>query len=303
VAGVYALHPGRPFRAAEPAPGVQIVNAPSDLIKLDHMPLTAVIFDWAGTTVDHGSRAPVATLQEVFEEAGLPITVEEARLSMGIAKRDHIASILALPRVSPEWERAHGSKPGEADVDRLYASFVPKQLACLARYSDVIPGVPSAVEQLRARGLKIGSTTGYTRPMLDFLLTLAKDQGFAPDCAVCPGEVPGGGRPAPWMGYLNAIRLEVSPLWTMIKIGDTPSDIAEGLNAGMWTIGISRTGNEAGLTAAEWDAMPAAERPEVLARAGSRLREAGAHYVAESVADCLGMIHEIAARLAAGERP
>lgn len=267
------------------------------------MPLTAIIFDWAGTTVDHGSRAPVATLQEVFEEADLPITVQEARLSMGIAKRDHIASILSLPRVSSAWERVHGSKPANADVDRLYARFVPKQLACLARYSDVIAGVPEAVEQLRARGLKIGSTTGYTRPMLDFLLALAKDHGFSPDCALCPQDVPGGGRPAPWMCYLTAIRLEVSPLWTMIKIGDTPSDIAEGLNAGMWTIGISRTGNEVGLTAAEWEAMPAAERPGALARASSRLRAACAHYVAESVADCLGIVDEIEARLAAGEKP
>jgi phosphonoacetaldehyde hydrolase len=267
------------------------------------MPLTAIIFDWAGTTVDYGSRAPVATLQEVFQEAGVPITVQEARLSMGIAKRDHIASILALSRVSSQWERAHSSKPANIDVDRLYARFMPKQLACLERYSHVLPGVPEAIEQLRARGLKIGSTTGYTRPMLDFLLTLAKGQGFSPDCAICPGDVPGGGRPAPWMCYLNAIRLEVRPLWTMVKIGDTPSDIAEGINAGMWTVGISRTGNEVGLTAAEWEAIPAAERPGALAGAGSRLREAGAHYVAETVADCLGIIDEIEACLAAGERP
>src|SRR5215471_11391944 len=134
------------------------------------MHLTAIIFDWAGTVVDHGSRAPVATLQEVFEDVSLPITLEEARLSMGIAKRAHIASILTLPRVSSEWHRLHGGTPVEADVDRLYAAFIPKQLACLEKYSDVIAGVPEAVEQWRSRGLKIGSTTGYTRPMLESLL-------------------------------------------------------------------------------------------------------------------------------------
>jgi len=267
------------------------------------MPLSAVIFDWAGTTIDHGSRAPVATLRTVFEEVDLPITIEEARQSMGIAKRAHIASILTLPRVSSEWERVFGSKPSDADVDRLYASFVPKQLACLAMYSSVIPGVPEVTESLRTRGLKIGSTTGYTRPMLDLLLCLTKDQGFSPDCAVCPEDVPGGGRPAPWMCYLNAIRLEASPLGAMVKIGDTPSDIAEGLNAGMWTIGISRTGNEVGLTAEEWDTLSASERQVALSNAGSRLRKAGAHYVAESVGDCLGIIDEIEARFAAGETP
>jgi phosphonoacetaldehyde hydrolase len=267
------------------------------------MHLTGIIFDWAGTVVDHGSRAPVATLRDIFEGAGVPITLPEARLSMGIAKRAHIASILALPRVACQWQGAYGAMPSETEVDTLYAAFVPRQLACLERYSDVIAGVPAAVGQLRARGLKIGSTTGYTRPMLAFLLDLARAQGFSPDCALCPEDVPGGGRPAPWMCYLNAIRLEVSPLWTLVKIGDTPSDIAEGRNAGMWTIGITRTGNEVGMTAAEWDATPAPQRSDALAKAATRLRGAGAHYLAESVAGCLPLVDAIDARLAAGERP
>lgn len=267
------------------------------------MHLTGIIFDWAGTVVDHGSRAPVATLQEVFEGAGLPITLHEARLAMGIAKRAHIASILALPRVSSEWRRLHGATPVEADVDQLYAAFIPRQLACLEHYSDVIAGVPATTEHLRSRGLKIGSTTGYTRPMLEFLLALAKAQGFSPDCAVCPGDVPGGGRPAPWMCYLNAIRLQAGPMWTMVKIGDTPSDIAEGRNAGMWTIAITRTGNEVGLTASEWEALTAPGKADALAQAAIRLRESGANYLAESVADCLGLLDEIDARVAAGERP
>ena len=267
------------------------------------MRLTAVIFDWAGTVVDHGSYAPVATILEVFAEAGLQLTVPEVRLSMGIAKRDHIAAILTLPRVSAEWRRIHGSAPAQADSDRLYAAFVPKQIACLARHSDVIAGVPGAAEEIRARGLKIGSTTGYTRPMLDLLLPLAKAQGFSPDSAVCPEDVPGGGRPEPWMCYLNAIRLAVSPLWTVVKIGDTPSDIAEGLNAGMWTIGITRTGNEVGMTAAQWESAAPSEKSEALQRACGRLRQAGAHYLAESVPDCLGILDEIDQRLAAGEKP
>ena len=270
------------------------------------MHLTGIVFDWAGTTVDHGSRAPVATLQEVFGEAQVLITVEEARLSMGIAKRDHIASILSLPRVAAEWQQLYGASPGDTDTDRLYTAFIPKQLACLERYSDVIAGVPEAVDTLRARGLKIGSTTGYTRPMLDFLMAMAKTQGFAPDCALCPEDVPGGGRPAPWMCYLNAVRLQAGPLWTMVKIGDTPSDIHEGRNAGMWTIGITRTGNEVGLTAAEWESASAPQKSDALAKAAVRLCDAGAHYLLESVgdyADLFSILDQIDTRVSAGERP
>jgi phosphonoacetaldehyde hydrolase len=267
------------------------------------MKLRAVIFDWAGTMLDHGSRAPVAALQNAFETAGVPVTVEEARISMGIAKKDHIRSIVELPRVAQEWERVHGTKPGEPAVNALYADFLPKQLECLGGYSSAIAGVAATLEGLRSRGVKIGSTTGYTRPMLEFLVERAREQGLEPDCAICPQDVPGGGRPAPWMCYLNAIKLQVSPLWETIKIGDTPSDIEEGLNAGMWTIGVSRTGNEAGLTEQEWRSASENEQREIVKQAEHRLREAGAHYLVESAADCLETIDEIAGRIARGDRP
>jgi len=267
------------------------------------MRLHCVIFDWAGTIVDHGSRAPVAALQDVFAGAGVAVTVAEARLSMGIAKKDHIRCILELPRVKEEWTRQHGTAPCEPDVEALYAEFIPKQLDCLGRFSGAIAAVPDTFEGLRSRGIRIGSTTGYTRPMLEFLVGRAREQGFEPDCAICPGDVPGGGRPAPWMCYLNAIRLEVSPLWSTVKIGDTPSDIEEGLNAGMWAIGVTRTGNEAGLTEEEWISATAAEQHEVIVRAQKRLRDAGAHYLVESAGDCLDVIDEIAGRMSSGERP
>ena len=267
------------------------------------MKLQGVVFDWAGTIVDHGSRAPVAALQDVFAGAGVAVTVAEARLSMGIAKKDHIRCILELQRVTEEWRRKRGVAPAETDVETLYAEFVPKQTQCLGRFSGAIAGVPETFEGLRSRGVRIGSTTGYTRPMLEFLVDRAREQGFAPDCAICPGDVPGGGRPAAWMCYLNAIRLEVSPLWSTVKIGDTPSDIEEGLNAGMWTIGVTRTGNEAGLTVEEWNSATAAERSEVITRARTRLLDAGAHYLVESAGECLDAIDEIAGRISSGERP
>jgi len=267
------------------------------------MKLTAVIFDWAGTVIDYGSRAPVAAIQDVFDSASVPVTVDEARRSMGIAKRDHIQAILQLPRVAQAWELKYGHAPGSTDLDALYADFLPKQTACLERFSTLIAGVPASAEGLRSRGIKIGSSTGYTRAMLDFLVEMARRQGFSPGCAVCPQDVPGGGRPAPWMCYLNAIRLEVGPLWSMVKIGDTPSDIEEGLNAGMWTVGVTRTGNEVGLTEDEWTSATAAERSVVIARARKRLLDAGAHYVIESAGECLDVVDEISGRIAAGERP
>ena len=227
----------------------------------------------------------------------------ELRRSMGIAKKSHIGELLAMDRVSEAWRKQHGHIPGEDDVNRLYADFVPKQLGCLAEFSAVISGVPAALEGLRGAGVKIGSTTGYTRPMLDFLLSRAREQGCAPDTALCPEDVPGGGRPLPYMCYRSAIDLQAFPLWQIVKVGDTPNDIAEGLNAGMWTIGITRTGNEAGLTEREWSELPVSDRASVLRSASQRFWDAGAHYVAESVADCIPVLEEISGRIAANHMP
>jgi phosphonoacetaldehyde hydrolase len=105
------------------------------------------------------------------------------------------------------------------------------------------------------------------------------------------------------MCYRNAILLGAYPLWHCVKIGDTPSDIGEGLNAGMWTIGITITGNEVGLSQAEWDALPAEERCLREKQAAGRLTGAGAHFTSPSLAGCGGILEEIERRLAAGEKP
>jgi phosphonoacetaldehyde hydrolase len=138
--------------------------------------------------------------------------------------------------------------------------------------------------------------------MLDLLLASAAAEGYRPDCALCPEDA-GAGRPWPWMCYLNAICLRTYPMHTMVKIGDTISDIDEGRNAGMWTIGIARTGNMIGLTAEELAALPATEQAVRLDAARRKLSEAGAHYIADAVADCIPRVEQIEARLAKGERP
>jgi phosphonoacetaldehyde hydrolase len=262
--------------------------------------IRAVVFDWAGTMVDHGSRAPVATLLDVFAGAGVPITIAEARESMGIAKKAHIASILRIPRVAEVWASAHGKAPAGGDVDDLYTAFLPKQTDCLLEYSDVIDGVAGFIEELQSGGIRIGSSTGYTRPMLNLLLEHAAKQGLCPDAALCPEDI-GGGRPAPWMCWMNAIRLQTFPMWQMVKIGDTPSDIEEGRNAGMWTIGVTRTGNETGLTAAEWNTASKEDREQRLEHATARLREAD--YLVGAAPECGPLLEEISDRIARGERP
>jgi phosphonoacetaldehyde hydrolase len=264
--------------------------------------IKAVILDWAGTTVDFGSLAPVAALQRAFESTGVPITTDEARAQMGVLKKDQIRFICAGERVRSEWTRLHGEPPSEDDIERLFGEFLPKQSEILAEYSAPIPGVCETVEAWKSAGLRIGSSTGYTRALLDVVLPVAAKLGFSPDSNVTPDEV-GGGRPKPFMCYRNAILLGVFPLWRCVKIGDTPADIAEGSNAGMWTIAITTTGNEIGLSKEDWDALPPGERATRQMNASRRLMDAGAHFTAPSLADCTDILTDIERRIAAGERP
>src|SRR5262249_44024267 len=142
----------------------------------------------------------------------------------------------------------------------------------------------------------------YTRPMLDLLLVRAAGQGYTPDAALCPDDT-GGGRPHPWMCLQIALGFRLDATSAAVKVGDTVSDIEEGLNAGMWAVGVSATGNEVGLSAADWDALPAPERRQLSCRAAEKLQAAGAHYVIESVARLEPVLEEIDDRLSAGERP
>jgi len=264
--------------------------------------IRAVILDWAGTTVDFGSRAPVVALQGVFEQAEVAVTAEEVRQGMGLLKKDHVRSILQLPRVSAAWESLHGTAPREKDVERLFCEFVPAQADVLEQYSSVIPGIAAAAERWRAAGLRIGGTTGYTRDLMEIVRAKAAEQGYAPDASITP-DIVGGGRPLPFMMYRNALDLRAWPLWACVKIGDTPVDIHEGLNAGAWSIGVTETGNEVGLSEEEFAALPNAERADRMQRAGAALCGAGAHFIARSVAECDSLLEEIDARLAAGRGP
>ena len=266
-------------------------------------PIQAVVIDWAGTAVDYGSFAPTAVFLRLFEGQGVRITAEDARSGMGLMKKDHLRTILARPNVALAWQAAHhGSLCTETDLDRLFEDFVPMQSSVLTEYATPIPGLLDVVADLRARDIKIGSTTGYIRSMMDILAPKAKENGYAPDCIVCPDEVPAG-RPSPWMCYQNAAQLGVYPMAALVKVGDTLVDVDEGLNAGMWSVGLSLTGNLMGLNEADVQALSPEAREAENQVIASRLYQAGAHYVIDGIWDLPDVLNDIQFRLARGEQP
>lgn len=264
--------------------------------------IEAVIFDWAGTTVDFGCCAPAAVFIEVFQRKGIDITPEQARGPMGMHKRDHIRILTKLEPVAAQWDAKYGKRPTEEDVEAMFTEFVPLQVEAIASHADIIPGAIETIAALRERGLKIGSTTGYNAEMMAVLVPLAKSSGYSPDCMVCVSDVPEG-RPAPDMALEAMKRLGVDDTARCVKVGDTVADIHEGLNAKMWSIGVVDHGNEVGLSHAAFEATPAPQLAELRKIAQRRLANAGAHYVANTIRDIPTCIDTINKRLASGERP
>jgi len=264
--------------------------------------LKAAIVDWAGTVVDFGSLAPAAVFVEVFRRQGVELTIDEARGPMGMHKRTHIQVLTELDSVRARWKAKHHRLPTDADVDAMYKEFIPLQLESLSDYSALIPGTKETAAALRKRGMKIGSTTGYNAEMVAINQRDAKKQGFEPDCTISASDVPLG-RPSPFMAQLAMIKLGVWPVEACVKIDDTRPGIDEGLNAGMWTIGVAVSGNEVGLSLADWKKLPKAEQQRLREGASTRMYQAGAHYVVDSIADILPCLDDIEARLARGEKP
>lgn len=265
-------------------------------------PLKAAVLDWAGTVVDFGCQAPAATFVEAFAAEGVAISIAQARAPMGMAKRDHIKAITAMPDVVAAWQARNGRAIGEADIDRLYDAFLPLQLAAVRRHARLIPGALEAVESMRAQGFAIGTTTGYPRAVMAVVAAEAEAQGYRPDCVIAAEDAPLG-RPSPFPALAALARLGVYPVEAVVKIGDTVVDIEEGLNGGMWSVGITVTGNEVGLTEAEWQALDERSRAQRRDEAAEKLHSAGAHYVVDSVGEVLHVLNAINRRLARGDKP
>lgn len=286
--------------------------------------IKAVLFDWAGTTMDYGCMAPAVVFREIFAQYGVPITMEEARRPMGAHKKVHIRKITQDPDVARRWNGVYGRAPHETDVENMFKDFVPAQLKVLADYSGLIPGTLEAIAQLRERGIKIGSTTGYTGEMMRLLMNEAGKRGYYPDVTVCStgdyaiwnghkfefGKIHGLGgeewnisRPKPHMCTLNATLLGVDDPKQCVKVGDTVPDVFEGKNAGMWTVGLALTGNEMGLTEEEINKLPLDSKVKMLDKSRRNLAKAGADYVVDGIWDVPSVVNVIDSEIKRGLCP
>lgn len=258
--------------------------------------IECIIMDWAGTAVDYGCFAPVAAFIQAFAEKGLEINVVQTRKPMGLPKIQHIRELLSMPEINEQFAVRYQRAWTEEDVVELNRLFEKHLFASLENYTNPIPGVIPTLEKLRAEGIKIGSTTGYTRQMMDVVLPAANAKGYHVDYCATPNLLPSG-RPAPYMIFENLTKLAVPCLDAVIKVGDTIADIKEGVNAKVWSVGVILGSNEMALTEEETQSMPATELEKRIAEVNERMLSAGACYVIRTIQELPALIETINSRL------
>lgn len=265
--------------------------------------IEAVIFDWAGTTVDFGCFAPVYAFIKIFEEAGIDVTIEEARKPMGMLKKDHIKEMLNMARIQKLWIEKYGKEPDKQDMENLYERFEPLLFDSLAEYTKINPDVLDIVKMLREEKIKIGSTTGYTDKMMQIVVKEAEKNGYKPDCWITPDSTGMLGRPYPFMIFRNMEILKIESPLTVLKVGDTQSDIKEGVNAGVWSIGIIIGSSEMGLNEKEYKLLSSDEKNKFIEETKNKFISYGADFTINSMKELPEIIEKINSMLAQGRKP
>jgi phosphonoacetaldehyde hydrolase len=263
-----------------------------------------MVLDWSGTTADAYVLAPAVVFVDVFRKHGVEISMNEARGPMGLRKDLHIKALTEIPELRERWKGIHGSEPDQTDVDRMFEDFVPMQLECLRNYTTLLPHVAEVTQAFQKQGIKIGSSTGFVRSMVDILEADAQEQGYVPDASVAGDEVEHGARPKPFMVYRNLDLMDVHPIQSVVKVDDTVSGVGEALEAGCWGVGIARYSNYMDIDSLDHlESLPESEIQRRLAVTREILQKAGAHYVIDTFDQLPDVIEDVNLRLGRGETP
>jgi phosphonoacetaldehyde hydrolase len=263
-----------------------------------------MVLDWSGTTADAYVLAPAVVFVDVFRKHGVEISMNEARGPMGLRKDLHIKALTEVPELRERWNGVHGREPDQTDVDRMFEDFVPMQLECLRNYTTLLPHVAEVTQAFQKQGIKIGSSTGFVRSMVDILEADAKEQGYVPDASVAGDEVEHGARPKPFMVYRNLDLMDVHPIQSVVKVDDTISGVGEALEAGCWGVGIARYSNYMDIDSLDhMESLPESEIQRRLALTREILQKAGAHYVIDTFDQLPDVIEDVNVRLGRGEAP
>jgi phosphonatase-like hydrolase len=183
-----------------------------------------IVFDIAGTTVcDPGNVAN--SFIDAFADAGFTIAFEDAQRVMGYKKTDAVAMLL---------RQKGGDYLNNELVEAIHQSFNDKMIRYYQTAPDLKPFDDSEpiFKWLHANGIRIALNTGFIQSITRVILNrLNWEIGKTIDAAVSSDEVKNG-RPAPDMINRIMHQLNIQETESVVKVGDTESDVEEGRQAG-----------------------------------------------------------------------
>lgn len=186
-----------------------------------------LVTDFGGTVLrDDG--VVIDAYRRALTEHEIPFTEDELRARRGANKRAVFAELAG---------RTTRGQDANTLAERALETFEVVLRDAYAEDAAEIPGAGEAVNRLRERGINVALTTGFERSLVDLLLdklgwTDLFDLAFS-------GESVSRGRPAPYMIFQAMMQLGVEDVRQVAVIGDTPLDLAAGMNAGAgWVIGV-----------------------------------------------------------------
>jgi phosphonoacetaldehyde hydrolase len=266
--------------------------------------IQAVIGDMSGTWIDPFVISVARALIDCFASFGIVINNKQARGPMGHDKRTHIKQIMEDEDVKNKWFVKYERYPTESDIDTVFHKFAPMQIALLKdpKYNQLIPGTGHAINALQMKGIKFGSTSGFNAEMHKPIITALAKQGVTLDTFVASDQVRRS-RPYPDAMWENMSRLGVTNVKACVKVGDTDTDIEEGLAAGCIVIGLAKFNNHVGMQDTDIDAVTKLWRSNSFEAAVTftkhieesrkHLIEAGAHFVVDDFGDVPRIIETI----------
>jgi phosphonatase-like hydrolase len=193
-----------------------------------------IVFDMAGTTIKDNHEVEDCFIKAV-NETGLTTTHDEINAMMGWSKRNVFEKLWKreLPKAS--------AKDLDKRIDYSYDAF-REILEAHYMHTDVFPteGTMEVFEFLKQQQIKIALTTGFYRKVTDIILQKLHwneglDQNYAGNALInasISSDHVIASRPAPFMIFRAMELCNVTDVRKIIKIGDTPSDLSEGKNAG-----------------------------------------------------------------------
>jgi len=254
--------------------------------------IEAIVFDLAGTLIDFGSLAPSQVLIKLFDRLGIKITRKQAIGPMGIEKRAHIKALLTTRKINSEWKKKFKSKPTVKDIDKLFKLFNPELKKIINKHSKFISGNKKTLDLIKNKIKKIELNTGYSEEILKVILPELKKQRFIPDVSYSSSYTKIG-RPSAEIIYRIFSDLNITKGSNCIKVDDTIPGLQEGLNAGMWVIGVIFSGNEFGKNEHEFNKLTNKEKLKFRKKISRKFKKIGAHYVIDTIKDLPKIIERI----------